>query len=55
MNRASAVAAIAGYVLSLVLVLLAIGIGVMSARPGTPTHTQVVSTTQARAAGVAQF
>jgi hypothetical protein len=55
MNRASAVAAVAGYVLSLVLLLLAIGIGVMSARPGTPTHTQVVSTTQARAAGVAQF
>jgi hypothetical protein len=55
MNRASAVGAIAGYVCALVLLLLAIGVGVMSARTATPTQTHLVPTTQARAAGVAQF
>jgi hypothetical protein len=35
--------------------LLAIGIGVMSARTATPTQTHVVPATQARAADVAHF
>jgi hypothetical protein len=48
MNRASAVGAIAGYVFALVLLLLAIGIGVISARTDTPTQTHVVPPTQAR-------
>jgi hypothetical protein len=55
MNRASAVGAIAGYVFALVLLLLAIGIGVISARTDTPTQTHVVPPTQARASGVAEF
>jgi hypothetical protein len=54
-NRASAVGAIAGYVFALVLLLLAIGLGVMSARTSTPTQTHVVPPTQARVAGIAQF
>ena len=55
MNRASAVGAIAGYVFGLVLLLVAIGIGVISARMGTPTQTHVASTTQALVADVAEF
>jgi hypothetical protein len=54
-NRASIPGAVAGYVFALVLLLPAVGIGVVSARTGTPAQTHVVPTTQARAAGAAQF
>jgi len=39
MKRASVFGAVAGYMFALVLLLVAVGIGVISARPGASTQT----------------